>query len=123
MDDPWQQHALWYGNCKYLQLLKGQEFVMKTMGKFPTLRKVKSANQPTITGENSHKTTQIISLFKPLNTDTTEDTDHTNTLKLPGDELYNKFVGKICFLSLVDSAFLPTYIGSRMYDTNLLSRE
>uniref|UniRef100_A0A182JW50 RING-type domain-containing protein n=1 Tax=Anopheles christyi TaxID=43041 RepID=A0A182JW50_9DIPT len=28
-DDPWQQHAIWYSNCHYLQLMKGREFIQK----------------------------------------------------------------------------------------------
>lgn len=26
-DDPWEQHALWFSKCEYLQLVKGQEFI------------------------------------------------------------------------------------------------
>lgn len=26
-DDPWEQHGMWYGKCKYLLLMKGKEFV------------------------------------------------------------------------------------------------
>ncbi|XP_058126534.1 death-associated inhibitor of apoptosis 1-like [Anopheles ziemanni] len=28
-DEPWQQHAIWYSNCHYLQLMKGPEFIRK----------------------------------------------------------------------------------------------
>ncbi|XP_053676582.1 death-associated inhibitor of apoptosis 1 [Anopheles nili] len=28
-DEPWEQHAIWYGNCHYLQLMKGREFIQK----------------------------------------------------------------------------------------------
>ncbi|XP_052898330.1 death-associated inhibitor of apoptosis 1 [Anopheles moucheti] len=26
-DEPWEQHAIWYSNCHYLQLMKGREFI------------------------------------------------------------------------------------------------
>ena len=26
-DTPWEQHAMWYGNCEYLKLMKGQCFI------------------------------------------------------------------------------------------------
>ncbi|XP_035907579.1 death-associated inhibitor of apoptosis 1-like [Anopheles stephensi] len=28
-DEPWEQHAIWYSNCHYLQLMKGREFIEK----------------------------------------------------------------------------------------------
>uniref|UniRef100_A0A182MJD0 RING-type domain-containing protein n=1 Tax=Anopheles culicifacies TaxID=139723 RepID=A0A182MJD0_9DIPT len=28
-DEPWEQHAIWYSNCHYLQLMKGREFIQK----------------------------------------------------------------------------------------------
>uniref|UniRef100_A0AAG5DBL7 RING-type domain-containing protein n=1 Tax=Anopheles atroparvus TaxID=41427 RepID=A0AAG5DBL7_ANOAO len=30
-DEPWQQHAIWYSNCHYLQLMKGPEFIRKCL--------------------------------------------------------------------------------------------
>lgn len=26
-DSPWEQHAMWYGNCEYLKLMKGKHFI------------------------------------------------------------------------------------------------
>lgn len=26
-DDPWEQHALWFSKCEYLQLIKGQDYI------------------------------------------------------------------------------------------------
>uniref|UniRef100_A0A182NKN3 RING-type domain-containing protein n=1 Tax=Anopheles dirus TaxID=7168 RepID=A0A182NKN3_9DIPT len=28
-DEPWEQHAIWYSNCHYLQLMKGREFIQR----------------------------------------------------------------------------------------------
>jgi baculoviral IAP repeat-containing protein 7/8 len=28
-DEPWEQHAMWYGNCEYLKLMKGADFIAK----------------------------------------------------------------------------------------------
>lgn len=33
-DDPWEQHALHYGTCEYLQLVKGLEYIVSVKGKF-----------------------------------------------------------------------------------------
>lgn len=32
-DDPWEQHALYYGKCEYLQLIKGSEYVVSVKEK------------------------------------------------------------------------------------------
>lgn len=36
-DDPWEQHALWYPNCTYLHLIKGQKFIEAVGEKFSKL--------------------------------------------------------------------------------------
>jgi baculoviral IAP repeat-containing protein 7/8 len=28
-DEPWEQHAMWYGKCEYLKLMKGADFIEK----------------------------------------------------------------------------------------------
>lgn len=28
-DDPWEQHAMWYGKCEYLKLMKGADYISK----------------------------------------------------------------------------------------------
>lgn len=33
-DDPWEQHALYYGSCEYLQLMKGREFITSVQKTF-----------------------------------------------------------------------------------------
>lgn len=30
-DDPWEQHAIWYKDCEYVALVKGQEFIRKCL--------------------------------------------------------------------------------------------
>lgn len=49
-DDPWEQHALWYSKCTYLQLVKGPEFVAEVKKKFDISQKKKSnGNKPSAT--------------------------------------------------------------------------
>lgn len=31
-DDPWEQHALWLGSCKFLKLIKGEDFINMVKG-------------------------------------------------------------------------------------------
>lgn len=33
-DDPWEQHALWYSNCNFIQAKKGQNFIKIVKQKF-----------------------------------------------------------------------------------------
>ncbi|ACF05377.1 IAP-3 [Adoxophyes orana nucleopolyhedrovirus] len=30
-DDPWEQHAIWFGNCTYVKIIKGQNFIQKVV--------------------------------------------------------------------------------------------
>jgi hypothetical protein len=42
-DDPWEQHAIWYGKCEYLKLMKGDTFIINAQKKkyaFGVLRTV-----------------------------------------------------------------------------------
>ncbi|XP_035785709.1 death-associated inhibitor of apoptosis 1-like isoform X1 [Anopheles albimanus] len=32
-DDPWEQHAMWYSNCKYLQQMKDRPFIERCLAK------------------------------------------------------------------------------------------
>ncbi|XP_050096407.1 death-associated inhibitor of apoptosis 1-like [Anopheles aquasalis] len=32
-DDPWEQHAMWYSNCKYLQQMKDRSFIERCLAK------------------------------------------------------------------------------------------
>lgn len=33
-DNPWRQHALWFGQCEFLQLVKGQEYIDRVKADF-----------------------------------------------------------------------------------------
>lgn len=33
-DEPWEQHALYYGHCNYLQVMKGPDYVASIQEKF-----------------------------------------------------------------------------------------
>ncbi|TMW41594.1 hypothetical protein DOY81_013326 [Sarcophaga bullata] len=33
-DEPWEQHALWMGKCRYLKLMKGESFIQSVVSKF-----------------------------------------------------------------------------------------
>lgn len=33
-DDPWEQHALWFGNCDYVRIMKSKEFISMVEKKF-----------------------------------------------------------------------------------------
>lgn len=32
-DEPWEQHAMWYNNCEYLKLMKGEEYIAQCLAK------------------------------------------------------------------------------------------
>lgn len=40
-DEPWEQHAMWYSNCEYLKLMKGEAYITQCLAK-----KESSSEQP-----------------------------------------------------------------------------
>nr|AAL92171.1 inhibitor of apotosis protein 1-like protein [Aedes albopictus]ABP35664.1 inhibitor of apoptosis protein 1 [Aedes albopictus]ABP35665.1 inhibitor of apoptosis protein 1 [Aedes albopictus]ABP35666.1 inhibitor of apoptosis protein 1 [Aedes albopictus]ABP35667.1 inhibitor of apoptosis protein 1 [Aedes albopictus] len=40
-DEPWEQHAMWYSNCEYLKLMKGEAYIAQCLAK-----KESSSEQP-----------------------------------------------------------------------------
>lgn len=48
--EPWERHALWYGNCEYVHLFKGAEYVRRVKTKYFSLLKNKNyVEQPFLT--------------------------------------------------------------------------
>ncbi|XP_058457110.1 death-associated inhibitor of apoptosis 1 [Malaya genurostris] len=48
-DEPWEQHAMWYSNCEYLKLMKGEEYIAQCLEKKnnpPTTSEQQQVHQP-----------------------------------------------------------------------------
>lgn len=114
-DDPWEQHALWYKTCNYLQLVKGPDFIATVEKKYGIRQnEKKNAEDPTTT-----------SISKPTSTPQQEDggTSSSSTKEPVGDSLPQKDgqkdekndetktndtrLCKICFVNEYNTVFLP----------------
>lgn len=65
-DEPWEQHAMWYSNCEYLKLMKGEEYIAECLAKKDTPSEQKGSDvgpanspQPSTSGVTSAETTSL----------------------------------------------------------------
>lgn len=54
-DDPFEQHAIWYSKCNYLQLVKGPEYVASIGKKFDKIQNGKNNNNQQSSTPSSQK--------------------------------------------------------------------
>lgn len=120
-DDPWEQHALWYRNCNYLQLVKGPEFIATVEKKYGIRQKEKKN-----TSEDSNSTSPSTSPSPSTSTSTStstpqqEDGQGNSTSKeqssdpLPPKDIKtdetttnDARLCKICFLNEYNTVFIP----------------
>lgn len=90
-DDPWEQHALWFSKCVFLNLKKGPEFV----------KKVKEENEP----ERSVPGTSGSSQTKDEPTETLSEKCEKFSIK--DSEAAEKTLCKICYKNELGVVFLP----------------
>lgn len=111
-DNPWEQHALWYKKCNYVQLVKGPDYVASVERKYGIRQKEKKS------AENTTSTT--ISTSTSTSSSQQEDGHGSSTNKeqvsdpLPQKEKQNdetKIIEarlcRICFLNEYNTVFLP----------------
>lgn len=86
-DIPWEQHALWYDTCSYLQLTKGQEYIDEIKKKFTNV----DINVDLLQSQNSTSTTittnlidinSAVSSTSNISKSQTKKTDETNLCKI-----------------------------------------
>lgn len=64
-DEPWEQHAMWYNNCEYLKLMKGEEYIVQCLAKKENASQKGSdvgpsnSPQPSTSGVTSAATTSL----------------------------------------------------------------
>ncbi|KAG5900547.1 hypothetical protein JTB14_022854 [Gonioctena quinquepunctata] len=91
-DDPWEQHALWFSKCVYLNLKKGKDFIGKV--------KEKAEPQPSLPGPSDAKTKELTPkepvIESPKTVEKTSETEATE-----------KTLCKICFKNELGVVFLP----------------
>ncbi|CAH1961034.1 unnamed protein product [Acanthoscelides obtectus] len=89
-DDPWEQHALWFSKCVYLNLKKGKDYIEK-------IKKKEEAHQPaTSSSQTKDEPTASVSAVK---SDTSEKDEEASAAE--------KTLCKICFKNELGVVFLP----------------
>lgn len=97
-DIPWEQHALWFDHCNYVQLQRGQEYIDEIKGKFTKTNKELNHNQSTKSTSNSSNITSNNS--SNASTSSTAEQKENKTL-------IEKYMCKICFANEYNTIFLP----------------
>lgn len=94
-DDPWEQHALWFGKCKHVNLKKGPEFVAK----------VKAQNQPQAYSPSNSTSTETKEESVAAAVETlSEQCEKVSVQEQPGE---HKTICKICYKNELGVVFLP----------------
>lgn len=104
-DDPWEQHAIWYKKCNYLQLVKGPEFIAAVEKRFGIIQKRKNNNKKsnstaTSTQENGHSSCSDDN--KDNNSLPQNTNDQNNDTKLDDTRSC-----RICYVDEYNTVFLP----------------
>lgn len=90
-DDPWEQHALWFSKCVYLNLKKGAEFI----------KKVKEDNEPQLSVPGTSGTqTKDESAPETLS-------EKCEKVNIQDNEVAEKTLCKICYKNELGVVFLP----------------
>jgi E3 ubiquitin-protein ligase XIAP len=93
-DDPWEQHAMWYGKCEYLNLMKESDFIEKMTQRREEISKISSKGGGS---QNSVKESQFqSSSYKKL-----------QELSVKADDQEDSKLCKICFNVEYNTIFLP----------------
>lgn len=103
-DIPWEQHAVWYSKCNYLQLMKGQEYIEQIKKKFD-----KNENDETNGDEPSPTTSS--QQEDELNGNNGNSNCHSppcqNENSDETTELNESRLCKICYVNEYNTVFLP----------------
>lgn len=92
-DDPWEQHALWFNKCSYVNLKKGQDFVAK----------VNSRNQPQAYSSSTSSTETKEEPVAPADTLS----EKCEKISLKEGQSSEQTLCKICYRNELGVVFLP----------------
>lgn len=105
-DDPWQQHAMWYGKCEYLKLMKGEDFIKQMAKKRDEMCKNSNGDEASCSGSPSSQE----SLFKETAHGSCEKLAIKSSEKSNDDEeeiIKDSKLCKICYVNDYNTIFLP----------------
>jgi len=103
-DEPWEQHAFWFGNCEYLKSKKGLEFIRQMEKMREVIYKdKKSKNGHESTNLQAPHISELANSYSNLKIK-----GNQRTLELSDQNKKKEFNRcKICFIDRSDMIFLP----------------
>ncbi|XP_055686730.1 death-associated inhibitor of apoptosis 1-like [Lutzomyia longipalpis] len=106
-DCAWEQHALWYDNCEYLKLIKGQKYIDEVKAKHAQ-RQAEAASSTSTATVSSVAAAAAAPKDDEASTVKCEEVNATKggAVGSPGEAVENKLC-KICFVNDYNTAFLP----------------
>lgn len=122
-DEPWEQHAMWYNNCEYLKLMKGEEYIAQCLAKKDNPSELKGSDvgpsnspQPSTSGVTSAATTSLPSSQSSSLSASAEEVNSqmggsSSSMEEDEDEPNRKLdtsrTCKICYVNEYNTAFSP----------------
>lgn len=122
-DEPWEQHAMWYSNCEYLKLMKGEEYIAQCLAKKVNPSEQKGSDvgpsnspQPSTSGVASAATTSLPSSQSSSLSASAEEVNSpvggsSSGMEEDEDEPNRKLdtnrICKICYVNEYNTAFSP----------------
>lgn len=108
-DEPWEQHALWFPKCRYLNLLKDPSYIDSVAAKFKVNngksadKGLKSSGQQCSTSDTTVAQPVMATISTPKCTTSAEKDD----MKLKEANIPDEKLCKICYADEYNTAFLP----------------
>lgn len=100
-DDPWEQHALWFSKCEYLQLVKGQEYIDQVKAKQAKLDEENKNGGGPSSQESSTSTASSSAAAQVAELLAEKDEPHKDS------ELCDSRLCKICYSNEYNIALIP----------------
>lgn len=99
-DDPWEQHAMWYGKCEYLKLMKGADFLEKMAKQREEICK-RSSGAASCSSQSSQES------YKEPTFNSSEQMQDTSEKSDEEEEKKDSKLCKICYSNEYNTIFLP----------------
>lgn len=108
-DDPWEQHAIWYSTCNYLQLMKGQKYIAAIEKKFGRIQKNKDNEDATPSTSSAQKKDKNASnnSNKDGSSSSWSTNKNKNKNKNPSKKSNDTRLCNICCVNEYNTVFLP----------------
>lgn len=103
-DDPWEQHAMWYGKCEYLKLMKGVDYIERMEKKRDMQLQNSSDECGSCSSQSSSKSSSTqqsqTNSSEKLSVEPMEESDEEKEKK-------DSKLCKICYINEYNTIFLP----------------